>query len=89
VKYTTMRFSAPGIEIDGPDCVLESVATSEVVEDSGGRVDQARRSELVRRTRWKMEGFLEVEGCEGSSVQRSCMSLKEEQGKSVDGDDVS
>ena len=92
VKYNTIRFSAPGNEIDGPDWPLKT--------DSGGRAVQERRSELASRTRWKMEGkgFLEVENWEveeeesdsSSSKQRSGRSLKEEQAKWVDGDnDVS
>lgn len=86
-----MRFSAPGIEIDdGSDWVVRDSSLGGWVR-AGGRVDQARRSELATRTRWKIaEVFLAVAvGWDGSSAQRFWMSLKEENENGEVGDDVS
>lgn len=68
---------------DGSSCVVVWLGSSL------GRVDQARRSELATRTRWKIaEAFLAAAGGGGSSAQRFWMSLKEEKENGEVGDDV-
>lgn len=98
-----MRFSAPGMEIVGGSGSFVGASSgaggfefSASGRDwgwvrAGGRVDQARRSELATRTRWKtvVDLFNEV-GCGWcSSAQRCWMSLNVEHEKGEDGDDVS
>lgn len=85
--------------IDGSDCFVEISSSGwglRCEDVKGWAADQARRSELATRTRWKIaEAFLvaaAVVGCREwslvSSAQRFWMSLKEEKEKGEDGDDV-
>ncbi|PON85898.1 hypothetical protein TorRG33x02_183620, partial [Trema orientale] len=98
VKYTTMRFSAPGRQITGSGARFGSsgCCSGSGRAGGGGRVDQARRRELARRTRWKTtkvflgwwrRWWLWWWLAGWSEEQRFSMSLKEEQEKRDEGDD--